>query len=90
VHVTLPSLGPTFLFVGIMTMIGQFQIFSEPYVMTQGGPLRSTVTVVMLMYEQGFRWWKMGYASAVAFILFAIMMVVTLIQMKLQGERGRS
>ena len=88
VHVTLPSLGPTFLFVGIMTMIGQFQIFAEPYVMTQGGPLRSTVSVVMLMYEQGFRWWRMGYATAIAFILFGIMMVVTMIQMRLQGERG--
>jgi multiple sugar transport system permease protein len=90
VHVTLPSLAPTFLFVGIMTMIGQFQIFAEPYVMTQGGPLRSTVSVVMLMYEQGFRWWRMGYATAIAFILFAIMMTVTVIQMKLQGDRGRS
>ena len=90
VHVTLPSLGPTFLFVGVMTMIGQFQIFAEPYVMTQGGPLRSTVSVVMLMYEQGFRWWRMGYATAIAFILFAIMMTVTMIQMRLQGDRGRS
>jgi multiple sugar transport system permease protein len=90
VHVTLPSLAPTFLFVGIMTMLGQFQIFAEPYVMTQGGPLRSTVSVVMLMYEQGFRWWRMGYATSIAFILFAIMMTVTVIQMKLQGDRGRS
>jgi hypothetical protein len=90
VHVTLPSLGPTFLFVGIMTMIGQFQIFAEPYVMTQGGPLRSTVSVVMLMYEQGFRWWRMGYATAIAFILFLIMMTVTMIQMWLQGERRKS
>ncbi len=90
VHVTLPSLAPTFLFVGIMTMIGQFQLFVEPYVMTQGGPLRSTVTVVMLMYEQGFRWWKMGYATAIAFILFIIMMTVTLIQMRLQGGRERT
>ena len=89
-HVTLPSLGPTFLFVGVMTMIGQFQIFSEPYVMTQGGPLRSTVSVVMLMYEQGFRWWRMGYASAVAFVLFVIMMTATLIQMRLQGDRGQA
>ena len=90
VHVTLPSLAPTFLFVGVMTMIGQFQIFAEPYVMTQGGPLRSTVSVVMLMYEQGFRWWRMGYASAIAFVLFVIMMVATMIQMRLQGGKGRA
>ncbi|MFN8588853.1 MAG: sugar ABC transporter permease [Candidatus Eisenbacteria bacterium] len=86
-HVTLPGLAPTFLFVGVMTMIGQFQIFAEPYVMTQGGPLRSTVSVVMLMYEQGFRWWRMGYATAIAFVLFVIMLVATLIQMRLQGDR---
>jgi len=89
VHVTLPALAPTFLFVGVMTMIGQFQIFAEPYVMTQGGPLRSTVSVVMLMYEQGFRWWRMGYASAIAFVLFVIMLIATLIQMRLQGEGRR-
>jgi multiple sugar transport system permease protein len=87
VHVTLPSLGPTFVFVGLMTMLGNFQLFAEPYVMTQGGPLRSTTTIVMLMYEQGFRWWRMGLASAVAFVLFVIMLIGTAIQLRLQ--RGR-
>jgi multiple sugar transport system permease protein len=86
-HVTLPSLGPTFLFVGVMTMIGQFQIFAEPYVMTQGGPLRSTVTVVLLMYEQGFRWWRMGLATSMAFVLFVVTLGATLVQMRLQGGR---
>jgi multiple sugar transport system permease protein len=86
-HVTMPSLGPTFLFVGVMTMIGQFQIFAEPYVMTQGGPLRSTVTVVLLMYEQGFRWWRMGLATSMAFVLFVITLLATGLQMKLQGGR---
>ena len=86
-HVTLPSLGPTFLFVGVMTMIGQFQIFAEPYVMTQGGPLRSTVTVVLLMYEQGFRWWRMGLATSIAFVLFAVTLGATLVQLRLQAER---
>jgi multiple sugar transport system permease protein len=86
-HVTLPSLGPTFLFVGVMTMIGQFQIFAEPYVMTQGGPLRSTVTVVLLMYEQGFRWWRMGLATSMAFVLFMVTLFVTVLQMRLQAGR---
>lgn len=86
-HVTLPSLGPTFLFVGVMTMIGQFQIFAEPYVMTQGGPLRSTVTVVLLMYEQGFRWWRMGLATSMAFVLFLVTLAATLVQLKLQEGR---
>ena len=86
-HVTLPSLAPTFLFVGVMTMIGQFQIFAEPYVMTQGGPLRSTVTVVLLMYEQGFRWWRMGLATSMAFVLFLITLAVTVLQLRLQGAK---
>jgi multiple sugar transport system permease protein len=87
VHVTLPGLAPTFLFVGVMTMLGNFQLFSEPYVMTQGGPLKATTTVVLLMYEEGFRWWRMGLASAIAFVLFAIMLVGTTIQMRVQRER---
>lgn len=86
-HVTVPMLGPTFLFVGIVVAIGQLQIFAEPYVMTRGGPLNSTVTAVMLMYEQGFKWWRMGYAAAVAFILFLIIGTATVIQLKLQEKR---
>ena len=83
-HITVPSLGPTFLFVGIMTMLGNFQLFSEPYVMTQGGPLKATTTVVMLMYEEGFRWWRMGMAAAIAFLLFVLMLIGTMLQMRLQ------
>ena len=86
-HVTLPSLAPTFLFVGVMTMLGNFQLFAEPYVMTQGGPLKATTTVVLLMYQEGFRWWRMGMASSLAFVLFVIMLLGTLIQMRLQGGR---
>ena len=87
VHVTLPSLGPTFLFVSVITMLAQFQIFAEPYVMTQGGPVKSTTTIVLFLYEQGFHSWKLGMASAIAFILFAIMLVATFLQMRLQPER---
>ena len=75
-HVTLPMLRPTLLFVGVITMIGYFQLFAEPYVMTQGGPLRSTTSVVLLMYEEGFRWWRMGYAAAIAFVLFVVILAV--------------
>jgi len=88
-HITLPALGPTLLFVCIMTMLGQFQVFTEPYVMTQGGPLRSTVSVVLLMYEQGFRWWRLGLATAIAFLLFAIMLVGTLLQLRVQKMQDR-
>ena len=86
-HITLPMLAPTFLFVGIVVAIGQLQIFAEPYVMTRGGPLNKTVTIVMLMYEQGFKFWEMGYAAAVAFVLFLVIGAATLLQMKLQRDR---
>lgn len=81
-YITLPLLGPTFLFVALMTMIGYFQMFAEPYVMTQGGPANRTVSVVLLMYEEGFRWWNIGYASAAAFVLFALILAVTVLQLK--------
>jgi multiple sugar transport system permease protein len=76
-HVTLPMLGPTLLMVSILTIAGYFQLFAEPYVMTQGGPLQSTVSVLYLMYEEGFRWWNLGAASAVAFVLFVIIVAIT-------------
>ncbi len=85
-HVTLPMLGPTLVFVGTITMIGFFQLFAEPYVMTRGGPLRSTTSLVLLMYEEGFRWWRMGYAAAVAFVLFAIILSGMLLHRRLRGE----
>jgi multiple sugar transport system permease protein len=83
-HVTLPLLAPTFLFVAVITLIGYFQLFAEPYVMTQGGPANRTLSIVLLMYEQGFRWWNIGYAAAVAFVLFAIILCLTLVQARLR------
>jgi multiple sugar transport system permease protein len=88
-HVTLPMLGPTFVFVGVVTMIGSFQIFSEPYVMTQGGPLKSTLTLVLFMYEQGFRWWRLGYAASIAVVLFLLTALGTVIQLHLQRRAAR-
>jgi multiple sugar transport system permease protein len=87
-HVTVPMLGPTLVFVGLITMIGFFQLFAEPYVMTQGGPLRSTTSMVLLMYEEGFRWWRMGYAAAVTFVLFLVILVFMLIQRRLRPEEA--
>jgi len=83
-HITLPMLGPTFVFVGVVTMIASFQIFSEPYVMTQGGPLKSTTTLVLLMYEQGFRWWRLGLAAAIAVVLFLLTLGGTLLQLRIR------
>lgn len=82
--ITIPMLAPTTFFVAIITMINNFQLFAEPYVMTQGGPLNSTLSIVLLMYQQGFRWWNMGYSAAIAFVLFAIILAGSLIQFMLQ------
>ncbi|MCX6137829.1 MAG: sugar ABC transporter permease [Ignavibacteriales bacterium] len=84
VDITLPMLTPTSVFVVMITIIGYFQLFAEPYVMTQGGPLNSTMSIVLLMYEQGFRWWNMGFAAAIAFVLFVVILIFTLLQMALQ------
>jgi multiple sugar transport system permease protein len=86
-HITLPMLKPTLLMVSILTVSGYFQLFAEPYVMTEGGPLQSTVSVLYLMYEEGFKWWNLGSASAVAFLLFVIMFVVTATMLRV-SRRG--
>jgi multiple sugar transport system permease protein len=86
-HITLPMLGPTLLMVGILTVSGYFQLFAEPYVMTEGGPLQSTTSVLYLMYNEGFKWWNFGTASAVAFLLFVIMFAVTALMLRV-GRRG--
>jgi multiple sugar transport system permease protein len=89
-HITMPMLGPTMVLVGILTMSGYFQLFAEPYVMTEGGPLQSTVSVLYLMYEDGFKWWNLGLASAVAFMLFALMFAVTVGFAVAVRHRGRA
>jgi len=76
-QITVPALTPILLMVGILTVSGYFQLFAEPYVITEGGPLQSTVSVLYLMYDQGFKWWNMGTASAVAFLLFLVMFAAT-------------
>ena len=86
VHVTLPMLGPVLLVVAVITVSGYFQLFAEPYVMTRGDPLQSTVSVLYFMYEQGFKWWNLGSATAVAFVLFVLMFAVTLLQMRVAGR----
>ena len=81
-YVTLPMLVPILLMVSILTIAGYFQLFAEPYVMTQGGPLQSTVSVLYLMYEEGFKWWDLGSASAVAFVLFLVIFGITALQLR--------
>jgi len=86
VDLTFPMLTPTLVMVGIMTISGYFQLFAEPYVMTQGGPLRSTVSVLYFMYEEGFRWWNLGNASAVAFLLFVVIFSVSWVLLRFDRD----
>jgi len=87
-HVTLPAIGPTLLLVSVLTVAGMFQLFAEPYVMTQGGPAQSTVTILYFMYEEGFKWWNLGSGAAVAFLLFLCILAVTLVQLRLARRSG--
>lgn len=87
-HVTLPHLGPLMALVSILTVAGYLQLFSEPWVMTQGGPMGATTSVLYFMYEQGFKWWSLGYASAVAVVLFLITLAATAGQAALARRRG--
>lgn len=87
-RITLPMLRPMFTFVLIINTIRSFQIFSEIFVMTQGRPLGRTTTVVYYLYTMGFQRFDMGYASALAYVLFFIILVFSLLQYKLvQGDR---
>ena len=82
-HITLPLLRPTLLFVTVLTSIGFLQAFQEPYVMTQGGPLNSTLTVQMYLYQQGFNFFNLGYASAIGYVLFVAIVILAFVQFRL-------
>jgi multiple sugar transport system permease protein len=83
-HVTLPALAPTTFFVLVISVIGSFQVFDLAFVLTSGGPANATTTVVMYVYAQAFQLFRMGYAAAVAWLLFGIVLAVTLVQWRLQ------
>ncbi len=85
-RVTLPLLSPTTFMLLVLSIIGGFQVFEYSYVMTRGGPLYSTLTVVLLIYQRAFETFEMGYASALAYILFAIILVLTIIQFRMQSR----
>ena len=83
-EITLPLLRPTTFFVAVITGVGLFQIFAEPYVITRGGPLEATTSLALLMYEQGFRWWSLGRAAAIAFLLFVLILAASALQVALR------
>jgi multiple sugar transport system permease protein len=87
-HVTLPMLRPVTFFVVVMSIAKSFQVFGQVYVMTQGGPSNSTLTIVNYLYVVGFTWFEMGYAAAIAYALFALLLVITVIQFRLTARES--
>ncbi len=81
IHLTVPLLSPTLFFVIVMTMIGSLQVFEPMLIMTEGGPGDATLSIVMYIYETGFRSFEIGYASAIALLVFVLIMAITLIQL---------
>ena len=82
-HVTLPSIRPTLLFVTMILTINSLQVFDLVYVMTNGGPLFTTDTLVTMMFREGFTNFDIGYASAIAWVLFLLIMILSALQLRL-------
>ena len=85
-HITLPLLTPVIFLALVIAVINSFQVFTSAWVLTQGGPYYATTTILLHLYNQGFGQFKMGYASAMAMVLFAIVFVVTVLQSRMQKE----
>jgi multiple sugar transport system permease protein len=88
-HITVPIISPITLLLVIMSVIDCFMIFDVPYVMTDGGPIGTTEVVGLLLYRQAFRYFNLGTASALGWVIFAIIFTVTLFQWRVFGLRGR-
>lgn len=86
-HVTVPLLSPTTYFLLVISLIGAFKVFVLPLFLTQGGPLGRTLTVVYFLYQQGFQYFRMGYASAQAYALFAVLFAITMLQRRILTGR---
>ncbi|WP_220347259.1 carbohydrate ABC transporter permease [Microbacterium bovistercoris] len=87
-HVTLPGLRPAIVLTVILSTIGTLQLFDEPFVITNGGPLNATLTVGMYLYQNGFQYFDFGYASAIGYVLTLIIGVISLIQFRLFREKS--
>ncbi|XVQ06811.1 carbohydrate ABC transporter permease [Spirillospora sp. CA-255316] len=88
-RVTVPLLRPTMLYASVITTIGYLNVFEEPFVMTQGGPSDATLTLSLDMYREGFNFFHMGYASAMAYVLFVVIMGITVLQLRLLKDNTR-
>jgi len=81
-HITLPMISPAILFVAIMGVIGSFQTFTQSYIMTGGGPANSTLFYLLYLYKNAFNWFEMGYASALAWLLFLVIIICTMLLLR--------
>ncbi len=86
VHITIPMISPVLLLNLIMGIIGSFQVFTQAFVMTNGGPNYATLFYVLYLYQHAFQWFNMGYASALAWVLFVIIMLCTFLILKMSRE----
>jgi ABC-type sugar transport system permease subunit/ABC-type glycerol-3-phosphate transport system substrate-binding protein len=86
-HITIPLISPVLQFNAIMGIIGGLQVFSQPYIMTGGGPARATLTYAMRLYESAFTFLRMGYAAAMAWILFLIILALTVLAVRVGKSR---
>jgi multiple sugar transport system permease protein len=86
-HITIPLLRPVLLFVLVLNVIGAFQIFGQPFIISRGGPELSTRVLVMYVYETAFNFYRMGYASAMSWLLFLVIVAITLVQFRLLREK---
>jgi multiple sugar transport system permease protein len=84
--ITLPMLSPSIFFATVLTLISSFQVFTQAYVLTGGGPGSATTTMVMYLYQSGFQFFRLGFASAVAWVLFVFIMAITGIQFLAQKK----
>ena len=85
-YVTLPQLKPVLLFVVVLSTIGTFKLFAEPYVITGGGPSNATITIVQYIYEEAFTNWNLGYASALTVVFVGIVSVISIVQVRIGGD----
>jgi multiple sugar transport system permease protein len=83
-HITVPLITPTMFFILILSVIGSFQVWGITYLLTRGGPAGATLTLAYYIYQQGFQWFHMGFAAALAYVLFFVVFVATMIQLRLQ------
>ncbi len=84
--IVVPMMTPTIFFILVTNTVSSLQIFSEPYIMTQGGPANSTLTIVFYLYQKGFQRFQMGYGAALAWIVFALILIITIIQFRLSKK----